>query len=533
MFILESIRNKLISSSRRVKIILMMINDLFCFFSPFLFSLFIKYFVKLNNNTALPVVDLLSNSNMLIILIINLLCIVLIYSFNGYRSFLRYSNENLLNALSNPRLLVLFLYFLATLIYFISDYKSLVIPISSALSVFLTTFFSVVFLRSLAYRFIKNSSNNKGLPLVIYGAGQAGRELAAYLGQNELYRIIGFIDDDHKLKNFKILGYKVYGNFKQIEKLKNNYSNLEVILSIINIKPTRRQKIISNIEKFQVAVKTIPEGYGSLTSKMSIQNLNINDLLERKEVPLDKKLLKEHIENKRILITGAGGSIGSEISLKIASLKPDKMIFIDFSELNLYDLKNKLINFDTTKVKFFLLNLVNIKKIEEIIKKEKIDIIFHAAAYKHVPILEDIENFNSAIENNFLVTFNLCKIALDNQIESFTLISTDKAVNPTNIMGASKRLAELGLQAFQKEPKNKTRFSMVRFGNVLNSSGSVVPLFWDQINSGGPVTVTHEKINRFFMSIREAANLVIQSSSIAEGGEVFLLDMGNPIEIKI
>ena len=254
---------------------------------------------------------------------------------------------------------------------------------------------------------------------------------------------------------------------------------------------------------------------------MSIQNLDVKDLLNREEVPSDKELLQEQIKNKNILISGAGGSIGSEISQKIVSLNPKKIIFIDFSEFNLFALKNKLDSFLKVDKTYKLLNLNNLDQIEKIIKEENINIIYHAAAYKHVPMLESEENFNAAIENNFFVTFDLCKLAFENKVNKFTLVSTDKAVNPTNIMGASKRLAELSLQAFQDESNNKTKFSMVRFGNVLNSSGSVVPLFWEQINSGGPVTVTHEKINRFFVTIEESCKFSNWSSSISEGGEVF------------
>ena len=527
MIISESIRNKLVSSSRKTKILLMMLNDFVCFLSPFLLSYAIYYF----SDESTPIWSLISNLSILIILIFILTCIALIYVFNGYRHFFRFSNENLLTVWSNPRLNVLFVYFLAVLTYLLAR-NNLINSISAALAIILITFASIVFSRALVYRLIKSSPKKNYLPVIIYGAGQAGRELAAYMGQNDFYKIIGFIDDNQKLKNFKLLGHKIYGNIEQISKIKKKFPKLLVIISIVNIKPAQRRAIISNLEKFNIAVKTIPEGYGSLTSKMSIQNLDVKDLLNREEVPSDKELLQEQIKNKNILISGAGGSIGSEISQKIVSLNPKKIIFIDFSEFNLFALKNKLDSFIKVDKTYKLLNLNNLDQIEKIIKEENINIIYHAAAYKHVPMLESEENFNAAIENNFFVTFDLCKLAFENKVNKFTLVSTDKAVNPTNIMGASKRLAELSLQAFQDESNNKTKFSMVRFGNVLNSSGSVVPLFWEQINSGGPVTVTHEKINRFFMTIEEAANLVIESSSISEGGEVFLLDMGDPIEIK-
>ena len=304
-------------------------------------------------------------------------------------------------------------------------------------------------------------------------------------------------------------------------------------MAIISISAEERREIISQLEKFEVQVKTIPYNYGALETKLSIEDVSVSDLIDRKIKIPDKNLLDHSFRGKNILITGAGGSIGSEISKQIANLKPAKLFFIDSSEFNLFKLKESFQSYkNLSSMNFILKNVQDFKEMEKLLIKNNIDSIYHASAYKHVPLLQSNENFSSAVENNFFATYDLCSLASKHNVKSFVLVSSDKAVNPANLMGATKRLAELSLQAFQDLKENKTIFSMVRFGNVLNSSGSVVPLFWEQISNGGPVTVTHEDVNRFFMTIKEAASLVLQSGAMAKGGEVFLLDMGDPIKIK-
>tara|TARA_B100000989_G_scaffold229542_1_gene176462 strand:- start:34437 stop:36338 length:1902 start_codon:yes stop_codon:yes gene_type:complete len=532
MINLKSLRRRLVNAPRRFKVFLMVINDFYCFYSPFILSFIIEYYSYIYGYETNRIWLLIADLDFLSVISITFISIFLIFSYGGYRSFFRYSEESILNVFSNPRIITLFLHSLAITVFIISNSDNSYISISSSIGISLIIFLNIVVTRSIAFNFIRNSFDKEKIPLVIYGAGQAGRETSAYLGMNELYKVVGFIDDNHKLKNYKIFNKRVFGGLKEIGKLKKTYPNLLIILSIININPTDRKKLISKIQEYEVAVKTIPDGYGSLDSKMALENLNVNDLIDRDEIKLDHKTIQDQIKGRNILITGAGGSIGSEISSQISKLKANKIINLDFSEYNLYKLKNLLKNTEKINQKFILMDLSNKNEIDKLIKNENIEVIYHTAAYKHVPILENRENYRSAVENNFFNTFNLCEIAYKNKIKSFTLISSDKAVNPKNLMGATKRLSELSLQAFHRIKDNETKFSMVRFGNVLNSSGSVVPLFWDQIYSGGPVTVTHEEINRFFMTIEEAASLVIQSSSMSEGGEVFLLDMGNSIKIK-
>ena len=465
------------------------------------------------------------------ILLINAVSLTIISALNGYKSFFR--SSGVMNLVGTERIFGLLSYcvLLSASSFSISSVisKSIIIGLVNLFAVF----FQIVLVRSIAFNFLSLKSDESSAPILIYGAGQAGRETAASISQNPRYKIIGFIDDDKKLKNFNILGYKVLGNQKKIEKLKKTYPNIIVVMALVRITAEERKKIISSLEKFEVQVKTIPYNYGALETKLSIEDISVSDLIDRKIKVPNKILLESSFHNKNILITGAGGSIGSEISRQIADLKPAKLFFVDSSEFNLFKLKESFKSYkNLDSMNFILKDVQDIQEMEKLLNKNSIDSIYHASAYKHVPLLQSNENFSSAIENNFFATYDLCSIANRNNVKSFVLISSDKAVNPANLMGATKRLAELSLQAFQDIEGNKTIFSMVRFGNVLNSSGSVVPLFWEQISRGGPVTVTHEDINRFFMTIKEAASLVLQSGAMAKGGEVFLLDMGDPIKIK-
>lgn len=465
------------------------------------------------------------------ILLINAVSLTIISALNGYKSFFR--SSGVMNLVGTERIFGLLSYCVLLSVSSFSTSSIISQSVIIGLVNLFTVFFQIVLVRSIAFNFLSLKSDESSAPILIYGAGQAGRETAASISQNPRYRIIGFIDDDKKLKNFNILGYKVLGNQKKIEKLKKAYSNIIVIMALVKITAEERKKIISSLEKYEVQVKTIPYNYGALETKLSIEDISVSDLIDRKIKVPDKILLESSFHNKNILITGAGGSIGSEISKQIADLKPAKLFFVDSSEFNLFKLKESFKSYkNLDSMNFILKDVQDTEDMEKLLNKNNIDSIYHASAYKHVPLLQSNENFSSAIENNFFATYDLCSIASKNNVKSFVLISSDKAVNPANLMGATKRLAELSLQAFQDIEGNKTVFSMVRFGNVLNSSGSVVPLFWEQISRGGPVTVTHEDINRFFMTIKEAASLVLQSGAMAKGGEVFLLDMGDPIKIK-
>ena len=526
---IDSLRSYLISIPRSQKIILITLNDLMSLNFPMILSFLSSIFLSSETLDFFSILKLNLTFSFAEIFLLNLGSITLIYYLHGYKTFFR--TVGVTAILGRNRLIVVTLFVFSLALIYQFKFNSAIDTLRLSFTSFVTIYFAFVISRSSIYRFLSTSFNSS-LPIIIYGAGQAGRETAAYLTQNNKYNILGFIDDDRKLKNFEILNYKVLGGLNKISKLKKNHPNLQVVMAMINIDPRERRKIISLLETFEVHVKTIPQNYGALETRLSIQDVEIEDVLDRDKNSPDKKLLEKNIYKKNILVTGAGGSIGSEISMQVANLNPNKLILLDSSEYNLYKLK---MHFETYKnlddMVFALANVQDEERLDNIIKKYKVNTIYHAAAYKHVPLLESEENISAAINNNFFSTFNLCKLAKINSVNNFVLISSDKAVNPTNLMGATKRLSEISLQAFQDSENNSTLYSIVRFGNVLNSSGSVMPLFKEQIEKGGPVTVTHRDINRFFMTINEAANLVIQAGAISEGGEVFLLDMGDPIKI--
>ena len=378
---------------------------------------------------------------------------------------------------------------------------------------------------------------------MVYGAGEAGRQLfKAMQGNNEI-NIKGFIDDDIAKQGYYLDGKPVISN----QKIENfiSYKNISLILlAIPSVGRTRRNEIIKNLRHLNIEVRTIPgildlaKGDASITDFYA---LDIDDLLGREEVEPSSYLMKKNITGKVILVSGAGGSIGSELCLQSVNLKPEKILLIENSEYALYLITSKLnelinkLSLKDIKIVPLLANVQDKKRINNILSIWKPSIIFHAAAYKHVPIVE--HNLVEGIKNNSIGTFEFAKIAINNNIPNFVFISTDKAVRPTNIMGATKRLAEISLQAIfhsqiNDNKKNKfTKISIVRFGNVLESSGSVIPKFRDQIKNGGPITLTDINITRYFMTIKEAAQLVIQSSSMAKGGDVFLLEMGQPVKI--
>lgn len=532
---MEKIRNFLIARTRVQKTLIIIASDIFIFNFVFIYSnLLIKLFF--NSNSELfqeynPILGNFTDISIFEIFILNLLSISLIYFLKGYKSYFRANSS--FSLIGKERIYGSFMFTVLLGLLMLQKTNNFVIALNSTFYVFILTCFLHFSLRNVVFKFLSKNISDDVIPILIYGAGQAGRETAAQLSQNSKYKVIGFIDDDKKIRGFRILGFKVLGGTKKLEKIKNDYPNILVVIAIVSILPRERKRIISLLEKYEIQVKTIPTNYGALETKLSINNLELSDLINRETSKIDENLSKKNIYNKSVLISGAGGSIGSEIVKQVAGYGPKKIICIDSSEFNLYKLKESFRAFKNFNNIIFILNdIKNVAFLERILEENEINTIFHAAAFKHVPILEDKINFQSAIENNFFATFNFCDLTSRKNIENFTLISSDKAVNPKNLMGATKRLSELSLQAFQEKKGNQTCFSQVRFGNVLNSSGSVVPLFWEQISSGGPITVTHEEINRFFMTIEEAASLVIQSSALSNGGEVFLLDMGNPVKIK-
>lgn len=365
--------------------------------------------------------------------------------------------------------------------------------------------------------------------VVIYGAGKAGRQLSLSLSHGGEFKHLSFVDDDKSLWGRKINGRNVYDPAK-LPRIINKYNISDVILAMPNINKKLRNNIENNLQSLRVKVQVMPniEELASGNIKVDeLKEVDILNLLCRDIVVADKNLLLKNIQNKVVLVTGAGGSIGSEICRQVVANSADILILFELNEYALYSIDQELKN-SCTDVVPILGNVQNKSFLESICKKYKVQTIYHAAAYKHVPMVE--ANAYEGLVNNVLGTLNVAQAAHSQKIESMVLISTDKAVRPTNIMGATKRFAELVLQAMAKHSID-TVFTMVRFGNVLGSSGSVVPLFKKQIAKGGPVTVTDPEVTRFFMMIPEAVELVIQAGAMGEGGEVFVLDMGNPVKI--
>ena len=396
-----------------------------------------------------------------------------------------------------------------------------------------------VFLRDLI-KFLDISSSKSSKKVLIYGAGDSGAQLAASIKLSENYELLGFMDDSNILWGRNINGIPIYSPSK-IKELSKDIS--QVFLAIPSLDIKKKKDIINSLNEYSIKILQIPFVDNLKDKKITVEKLepiNYEDLLGRDKVNPDENLIRKNLESQSILITGAGGSIGSELCRQIIKFNPAFLILFENSELALYKISNELNKFKFKDIKIISIlgDCQDKSYLEFCFSKYNPDIIFHAAAYKHVPLVQS--NPLQGIKNNVFSTLNICRVSFENNVKRVVLISSDKAVRPTNVMGASKRLSELIIQAYAKKvtenskSKNEliTKFSMVRFGNVLGSSGSVVPLFMEQINNGGPITLTHEKVVRFFMTISEASQLVLQAAELSSGGDLFLLDMGEPVKIK-
>jgi len=379
----------------------------------------------------------------------------------------------------------------------------------------------------------ENVKSENSRRVLIYGAGNAGVQLSSALNNSSKLHPVGFIDDNKDLQGNTISGLNVY-SVNDIEELIRNLKVEEVLIALPSASRSDRFSIIDKLERYTVIVRTLPGLTDIAQGKVKIDDLlqvSIKDLLGRKPVEPNDDLLGKNITNKTVLVTGAGGSIGSELCRQIILLKPKALILYDINELALYTIDKDLININSRLIKVYpiLGDVKDKKRLKNLFKHFQVDTVYHSAAYKHVPIVEF--NNTEGVDNNIFGTFNCATAAIESEVETFVLISTDKAVRPTNTMGATKRAAELILQAFAVK-QNRTKFSMVRFGNVLGSSGSVIPLFKKQIIEGGPITVTDKKIIRYFMTVTEAVELLIQAGAMGTGGDVFVLDMGKPVKIQ-
>ena len=372
--------------------------------------------------------------------------------------------------------------------------------------------------------------------VLIYGAGSAGRQLANALANSYEMRVAGYLDDDDRLHGHVLNGLAIYSP-QDLSGLVLSLGISDVLLALPTANRKRRNEILALMQQAKVSVRTLPSVMELAQGKVStadLRELDIDDLLGRDSVPPNHILLGRNVTRKVVLVTGAGGSIGSELCRQILKLKPQTLLLVDQSEYALYEIHQELLDKTqalgqgVTQLVPLLASVRDTERMREVITTWSPNTIYHAAAYKHVPLVE--HNPAEALKNNVFGTRTVAQLAAEHGVSDVVLVSTDKAVRPTNIMGASKRLAELVLQALAAEP-SKTTFSMVRFGNVLGSSGSVVPKFRQQIKNGGPITLTHPEVTRFFMTIPEAAQLVIQAGAMAKGGDVFVLDMGESVKI--
>ena len=457
---------------------------------------------------------------------------ILVFFYCGvYREIIRYIGFNSLWVIFKAVLIYAFIWsFLTYLLEFQSIFESVFI-INWSLTVI-----AIVGSRTFGRWFFSNSDRNSqssGNNVLVYGAGSAGRQLVIALTQSSEHNPVAFIDDSIEIQNNFINGIEVHSS-ANLEKLIKLKKISIVLLAIPSASRARRREIIKFLEPYSVLVRSLPGVSEIAQGKVKIDDLHdidIKDLLGRELAPSDKNILGLNIKDKVVMVTGAGGSIGSELCRQIILLDPKILVLYELSEFALYQIDKELSEMSQSSVRVvsFLGSVTNSNRLEYIFKKLCVQTIYHAAAYKHVPIVE--LNTTEGINNNIFGTLNCAQAAISSNVETFVLISSDKAVRPTNTMGATKRFSEMILQTLSANTA-KTRFTMVRFGNVLGSSGSVIPLFSKQIKNGGPVTITDSEMMRYFMTISEAVGLVIQAGAMGKGGDVFVLDMGELVSIK-
>jgi FlaA1/EpsC-like NDP-sugar epimerase len=521
---------------RKKKTILVLLNDLFLSFICWLvFGPPMATILSTEFSASLPTLIL---GQIYSFAIPALMFIAYFYFFGYYKSLIRYfdSRDSIFLCVSGSLLFG----FSWAAIYILqfnvisTSFLSIIILQGLLLSSVLYAFINIS--RDIAKYFLYPAiKDDNAVPIVIFGSDGSANDLMQAFQGDPSKNVVALFDDSRTFKNLQINNIPIISGFDKLEQLKSLHANLQVLLAIPNIKTERRRKIISELERIKVAVRTMPPLNELLSDQKKvtdIQELSINDILPGARISNAK--VKE-AKSKTFLITGAGGSIGAEITRQLLASNPQKIILFELSEYNLFNIERECLAIKSSKklcteIIPILGDIRDSRNLEHLFQQFMIDHIYHAAAYKHVPLVENTNNIAKAAENNILGTYNLAKAAVKFNIHSFVMISTDKAVRPTNIMGATKRFAEIIIQSINAEA-SQTKFSMVRFGNVINSSGSVIPLFVDQISRGGPVTVTHKDVKRYFMTIPEASNLVLQAGEMSEGGEVFILDMGEQVKI--
>ena len=510
----ESFRLKLLSLNRIYKTIIGMANDLILFYLSLKLSLFFILDPQIEHLTFY-------------IVGLNAFVGVIFFSWSGiYRTVVRFINFDFLwDILKGLLVFSIFLFVLLSLLK--TDQTMKIVFLNLLLSSLLITASRVI-----VSRLLLNETGSSRV--AIYGAGSAGVQLAGALRFSEEMKPIFFVDEKKSLYGNYVAGLKVIRPNALIQNIKKRKID-EVLIAIPSAPRQLLQDILKEIENYSIKVRILPGVAELAQGKISVSSLKEvapEDLLGRVQVKPDKSLIERNVKGKNVLVTGAGGSIGAGLSRQVLSKSPNKLIILDSNEFSLYLVKQELQDKPLgKKVKSVLGSVTNKKRLLEVCSSFSIDTIYHAAAYKHVSLVE--ENAFEGVTNNIFGTLNCVEAAVESGVETFVLISTDKAVRPTNIMGATKRFSELILQAFaeEKSKHESTKITMVRFGNVLDSSGSAIPLFREQIKKGGPVTVTDPEVIRYFMTITEATELVIQAGAMGEGGDVFVLDMGEPIKI--
>ncbi|WP_165728177.1 nucleoside-diphosphate sugar epimerase/dehydratase [Pseudoalteromonas sp. 31A1] len=517
------IRSIFNASRAKKRIITLCIDSLFI-----MLAFWLALIVRLDSFESLQRLD-----NWLLLAVLIPVSLYTFISLGLYRAVLRYMNSQAIWAIVLGTVITTIS--LVLIAFFIGIDIPRTMPFIFAWLCLLTVGGSRVLVRAM----IGRMTTSKKEPVIIYGAGSAGRQLATALGAGPEYFVRAFIDDDVTKHGSIIQGIPVLC-FKGIYELINKRKVSKVLLALPSETRARRKEILAQLEPLAINVLSIPgmadvvEGKAKLAE---IAEVGVEDLLGRDPVEPNTDLMTANIANKVVMVTGAGGSIGSELCRQIVKQKPTKLVLFELSEFGLYSIEKELSEYITNNnLDIELIPIMGsvqrINRIETVMTVFGVQTVYHAAAYKHVPLVE--HNVVEGVRNNVFGTYYAAKAAVNAKVETFVLISTDKAVRPTNVMGATKRMAELSLQGLAQEQgvKHKTRFCMVRFGNVLGSSGSVVPLFRRQIKEGGPITLTHPDITRFFMTIPEAAQLVIQAGAMGKGGDVFVLDMGEPVKIK-
>ncbi|SBT59702.1 UDP-glucose 4-epimerase [Plesiomonas shigelloides] len=488
-----------------------------------IFSFWLSYWLRLDEQTAF-----LSAPMWFAAAILTIFTVFIFIRIGLYRAVLRYVSAKIMLLISVGILA-------STLSLVVISYSLSIMLPRTVVGIYFLVLLLLTSGSRLLFRMILNYGVKGSAPVLIYGAGESGRQLLPALMQAKEYFPVAFVDDNPRLHKAVIHGVTVYPSDK-LSYLVDRYGIKKILLAMPSVSKSQRQKVITRLEHLPCEVLSIPGMVDLVEGRAQISNLkkvSIDDLLGRDPVAPDAKLMAENITGKAVMVTGAGGSIGSELCRQIVRYKPAKLVLFELSEYALYAIEKELSTLcDKEGLDVSVIPLLGSvqrqNRLQMVMKSFGIQTVYHAAAYKHVPLVE--HNVVEGVRNNVFGTLYCAESAIDSGVETFVLISTDKAVRPTNTMGTTKRLAELVLQALSAR-QSKTRFCMVRFGNVLGSSGSVVPLFEKQIAQGGPVTLTHRDIIRYFMTIPEASQLVIQAGAMGHGGDVFVLDMGDPVKI--